>query len=290
MIWWSKRRRAGALIAACLFTLWAAGSWQIAAAQGAVLDVPTPYIPSTQLDVEEILRLAGVVPGDVLVDLGSGDGRIVITAAKNFGARGFGVDLDEKLVALANENARAAGVGERVSFYQRDIFATDVHEATVVTMYLLSNLVNRLQPKLLAELKPGTRIVAHDYGFDGWKPDRIVKIVKTFYLYVVPAQVAGKWRLETALPEGNRNYEFELKQQLQEISGAASATGGGYLPFYEAQLNGDRISFVIADNQHSYQFDGRVTGNQMEGTVKSGIGNAQVERRWRATRILPGEK
>ena len=253
-----------------------------------MLDVPTPYLPSTQLDVDEILRVAQVVSGDVVVDLGSGDGRIVITAAKYFGARGFGVDIDEKLVAQANENAREAGVAERVRFYHRDVFATDVREATVVTMYLLSNLVNRLQPKLLAELKPGTRIVAHDYGFDGWKPDRTVKITKTFYLYVVPAQVAGKWRLETTLPDGQRSYEFDLKQQLQEISGGASVSGG-YLPLFEARLSGERISFVIADRQRSYHFDGRVTGGQMEGTVKSGIGNAQVEHRWRATRILLGE-
>src|SRR4029077_4654929 len=127
---------------------------------------------------------------------------------------GFGVDIDEKLVTLANDNARAAGVSDRVRFYHRDIFDTDVHEATVVTMYLLSPLVNRLRPKLLAELKPGTRIVAHDYGFDGWKPDRTVKIVKTFYLYVVPAQVAGRWRLEAALPDGERSYDIELKQQM----------------------------------------------------------------------------
>jgi len=274
-------------MAACLLALWAAGSSPrfADAAQAAALDVPTPYLPSMRLDVEELLRMAAIRPQDVVVDLGSGDGRIVIAAAKHFGARGFGVDIDEKLVALANENAREAGVSDRVRFYHRDIFATDLREATVVTMYLLSSLVNRLRPKLLAELRPGTRIVAHDYGFDGWKPDRTVVITKTFYLYVVPAQVAGKWRLETTLPEGERSYEFELNQQLQEIRGGARVPGG-YLPLFEARLAGDRVSFVIVDGQHGYHFDGRVTGSLMEGTVKSGIGNAQVENRWRATRIL----
>lgn len=283
-----SRRSGGVIVVACLLALWTAGSpWRAVAAQGAVLDVPTPYLPSTHTDVEEMLRIGAVGAHDVVVDLGSGDGRIVIAAAKFLGARGFGVDIDEKLVAQANENARAAGVAERVHFYHRDIFATDIREATVVTLYLLSSLVNRLRPKLLAELKPGTRIVAHDYGFDGWKPDRTVVVAKTFYLYVAPAQVAGKWRLEAALPDGVRDYEFELSQQVQEIRGGARVSGG-YLPLFEARLTGDRISFVMGEGQRSHHFDGRVAGSLMEGTVKSGIGSAQVENRWRATRILRG--
>ncbi len=268
----------GAVVAASVLRL-------ALAADAPALDVPTPYLPSTQVAVDEMLRLADVRPDDVVVDLGSGDGRIVIAAAKLFGARGFGVDIDEKLVAQANENARAAGVAERARFYHRDIFATDIREATVVTLYLLSSLVNRLRPKLLAELRPGTRIVAHDYGIGGWKPDRTVTISKTFYLYVVPAQVAGKWQFEAMLPAGSRSFELELAQQLQEIRGGARVTGG-YLPLFEARLHGDRIAFVIVDDQQSHHFDGRVTGSLMEGTVRSGSGRAQVEHRWRATRIL----
>ncbi|MEO6065751.1 MAG: class I SAM-dependent methyltransferase [Lysobacterales bacterium] len=278
-----RNRRAAILAGSIAFAT--AGIGGVLAAQSPALDVPTPYLPSTQLDVEEMLRVAAIGPQDVVVDLGSGDGRIVIAAAKYFGARGFGVDIDDKLVAEANGNAREAGVADRVQFYHRDIFATDIREATVVTLYLLSSLVNRLQPKLLAELKPGTRVVAHDYGFDNWKPDRTVKLGKTFYLYVVPAPVAGKWRLEAAFPDGDRDYEFELTQNLQEIRGGARVPGG-YLPLFEPRLTGERISFVIADRQRSYRFDGRVTGNLMEGTVASGIGSSEVRRNWRATRIL----
>ena len=256
-----------------------------AGGQAVTLDVPTPYLPSTPVAVEEMLRLAEVGPHDVVADLGSGDGRIVIAAAQHLGARGFGVDIDEKLVALANENARLAGVAERARFYHRDIFKTDIREATVVTLYLLSSLVNRLKPKLLAELKPGSRIVAHDYGIDGWKPDRTVTISKTYYLYIVPAQVAGKWQLDATLPGGERSYEVELSQQLQEIRGGARVAGG-FLPFFEARLAGDRISFAIVDEQHSHHFDGRVTGSVMEGTVASGIGREKAEHRWRATRVL----
>ena len=272
-------------VAAFLAVLLAALARPAAGGQAVTLDIPTPYLPSTQVAVEEMLRLAEVGPHDVVVDLGSGDGRIVVTAAEQLGARGFGVDIDEKLVALANENARRAGVAERARFYHRDIFATDIREATVGTLYLLSSLVNRLKPKLLAELKPGTRIVAHDYGIDGWKPDRTVTISKTYYLYIVPAQVAGKWQLDATLPGGERSYEVELSQQLQEIRGGARMSGG-FLPFFEARLAGDRIRFAIVDEHHSHHFDGRVTGSLMEGTVTSGIGRARVENRWRGTRVL----
>jgi protein-L-isoaspartate O-methyltransferase len=249
------------------------------------LDVPTPYLPSTQVAVDEMLRLADIKASDVVVDLGSGDGRIVITAAKNFGARGFGVDIDEKLVAEANENARKAGVGDRAKFYHRDIFATDIREASVVTLYLLSSLVNKVRPKLLAELKPGARIVAHDYGIDGWTPDRTVSISKTYYLYVVPAQVAGKWKLESTVGGAAREYEVDLTQQMQQIRGGARVTGG-FLPLFEADLSGDRIRFVVVDDQQSHHFEGRVNGLAMEGTVRTGVGRAQTESRWRATRIL----
>src|SRR5687767_13354560 len=122
--------RVRSFIVACMLALWAAVPLPppAGAAQPATLDVPTPYLPSTQLDVEELLRVAAIGPQDVIVDLGSGDGRIVIAAAKYFGARGFGVDIDEKLVALANDNAREAGVADRARFYHRDVFATDVRE------------------------------------------------------------------------------------------------------------------------------------------------------------------
>lgn len=280
-----SRRVRQVRVAAFLAALLAALAQPAVGGQAATLDVPTPYLPSTQVAVEEMLRLAEVGPHDVVVDLGSGDGRIVVTAAQLLGARGFGVDIDEKLVALANENARLAGVADRARFYHRDIFKTDIREATVVTLYLLSSLVNRLKPKLLAELKPGTRIVAHDYGIDDWKPERTVNISKTYYLYIVPAQVAGKWRLETTLLGRDRTYEVDLSQQLQEIRGGARIDGG-FLPLFEARLVGDRIRFAIVDEHHSHHFDGRVTGSLIEGAVTSGIGRAKIENRWRATRVL----
>jgi SAM-dependent methyltransferase len=262
-----------------------------AAAEGpcsaATLDVPTPYIPSTQLNVDEMLRLANVGPRDVVYDLGSGDGRVVIAAARDWGARGVGIEIDGKLVAESREHARRARVADRVAFRQADVFAAELKDATVVTMYLLSSLVHRLQPRLLAELRPGTRIVAHDYGFADWKPDRHVHVSKNFYLYIVPAKVSGKWRLAAALPDGARDYELDLKQRYQEVEGGARVAGG-YLPAFDARLSGDRLTFVLVDDDSSYRYEGQVSGDAIAGTVRWGRGPRQQESTWRAARPAGG--
>lgn len=250
-------------------------------------EVPTPYLPSTQVAVEEMLRLANVQPSDLVVDLGSGDGRIPITAATHFGARGFGVDIDAKLVDEANENARKAGVADRVRFVRQDVFETDIKEATVVTLYLLTGLVNRLKPKLMNELRPGTRIIAHDFGFQDWTPDRSVNISKNYFLYVVPAKVGGSWRLEATVGEAQHTYDIDLKQDHQKIRGGARVnSGGGFLPLFEPHLEGDRIRFVLVDEGRAHHFEGRVHAGYMEGTVTAGIGSGMVKRTWRAERVL----
>ena len=249
-------------------------------------DVPTPYLPSTTVAVDEMLRLANVGPGDLVADLGSGDGRVVISAARDYGARGLGIELDAKLVAESEANARAAGVEGLVTFRQGDVLKADYREATVVTLYLLPNLVEKLKPRLL-ELKPGTRIVAHDYGFKDWKPDRKLLISKSFMLYVVPAKVGGRWQLSVSLPDGERNYPFELKQTYQELYGGASVAGG-YLPAFEARLDGDRIAFVLVEGEIVHRFEGRVRSYEIEGVVRSGGGRRVSEGRWRATRVVAG--
>ena len=256
-----------------------------AGAPGALPDIPTPYLPSTTVAVDEMLRLASVGPGDLVVDLGSGDGRVVISAARDYGARGLGIELDPKLVAESQANARAAGVESLVTFRQGDVLAADYRDATVVTLYLLPNLVEKLKPRLL-DMRPGTRIVAHDYGFSDWKPDRRVVISKTYMLYVVPAKVGGKWRLSAALPDGARDYEFEFEQSYQEVRGGARVAGG-YLPAFEARLEGDRIAFVLVDSDTIHRFEGRVrSGLEIEGVVRSGSGRNLTESRWRATRVI----
>lgn len=151
--------------------------FSVAMAQAA--DVPLtggPYVPTPQRVVDEMLRVAGVAAGDFVIDLGSGDGRIVITAAQKFGARGRGYDIDASLVAGSNAAARKLGLEQRVSFREEDVLKADVREATVVTLYLLPAMMHELRAKLLRELKPGTRIVSHDFDFGNWKPDRSVTI------------------------------------------------------------------------------------------------------------------
>ncbi len=241
-------------------------------AGAATLDVPTPYIPSTRGNVDEILRLAGVTPNDVVYDLGSGDGRIVIAAARDYGARGVGIDFDPALVRVSTDNARRAGVAERTTFQASDIFAVNLAEATVVTMYLLSGLVAKLEPKLLAELKPGTRIVAHDYGFATWQPDRKVQISKSYMLYVVPAKVAGGWRIDAAMTRG-REFTLDLQQQYQQVRGGVRVQGG-FLPAFEARIDGEKISFVLVEDDVSYHFEGTVRDDVMEGVVRYGYGPA----------------
>jgi SAM-dependent methyltransferase len=151
------------------------------------LDVP--YVPTPTAVVNEMLRIAKVNKNDVLYDLGSGDGRIVIRAAQKYGTRGVGIDIDPDRVKEANQNAKQAGVSDRVQFRQQDLFQADFSNATVVTLYLLPEINLRLRPKLLSELKPGTRIVSHAFDMGDWKPERVVEVDgRTIYFWTVPAQ------------------------------------------------------------------------------------------------------
>lgn len=154
-------------------------------------ELDVPYVPTPERVVEEMLRIAGVTKDDVVYDLGSGDGRIVITAARQYGARGVGIDLDPERIREANENARKAGVADRVRFIQGDLFAADIRPATVVTLYLLPDVNLRLRPKLLRELRPGTRVVSHNYDMGDWAPQKSVTLnldgrEHRIYFWVIP--------------------------------------------------------------------------------------------------------
>jgi len=162
---------------------------------GDTTDKDVPYVPTTQSVVTRMLEVADVSDEDVVYDLGSGDGRIPITAAEQFGARGFGVEIDSNLVEKARANAREAGVEERVRFRQGDMFNTDLSDATVVALYLWPEMNVQLRPKLLKELDPGDRIVSHDFRMGDWEPDRVVDAGRgntgeeTVYLWIVPEEV-----------------------------------------------------------------------------------------------------
>ena len=257
-------------------------------AQDAITLPEVPYVPTPQVTVDEMLRLANVGPQDFVIDLGSGDGRIVITAASKFGARGLGVDFDFRLVNQSEENARQAGVENRVRFLEQDLFQTDLSQATVISTYLLPFVMLRLRPALLA-LKPGTRIVSHDFDFGDWRPDQRTSIRKNVFLWIVPARAAGRWQARLELPPIERLLELELTQRYQELSAHARLNG---VPsqVWEAKLVGDRLSFVVVDstdreNEASLYFDGRVSGDLIEGELTRGVGAARSVIRWRAARV-----
>lgn len=257
-----------------------------AQAQQQYFDVP--FVPTPYVVIEEMLRLARVTPQDFVMDLGSGDGRVLITAAQRYGARGMGVDLDGDLVAQSMESAAAAGLAERVTFLQQDLFKTDFSRATVITMYLLPGVMMRLQPRLL-ELKPGTRLVSHDFRLGDWKPDVTTQIRKNTFLWIVPAKVAGQWRIRVALPGGDHDIDLELRQQYQEVDGYGKF-GSRHAQIWESKLSGDQLSFIMVDdrdreNEAALYFEGRVNGDVIEGRVLRGTGNAQTVHAWRAVRV-----
>ncbi len=238
-----------------------------------------PYVPSPQSVVSDMLKLAKVSANDFVVDLGSGDGRIVLTAAKVFGARGFGVEIKDELVAAANEVAEKEGVADRVKFVKQDLFKTDISQATVLTMYLLPDTVTLLRDKLLAELRPGTRILSHDYPLTGWIPETYVHMdladkvpisgvtTTLIYLYVVPARVEGSWTARLPASLSARPASFEFKQRITQITGSARIDGKT-VPLEEAKLHGDRIVFRLAG--HKGEFSGQVKGGAIDGVYDSG--------------------
>lgn len=249
-----------------------------------------PFVPTPYVVIEEMLRLARVTPRDFVMDLGSGDGRVLVTAAKKFGASGIGVDLDGELVAESIEAAAAAGVTDRVKFLQQDLFKTDISQATVITMYLLPGVMMRLRPALL-NLKPGTRLVSHDFRLEDWNPDVTTQIRKNAFLWIVPAKVAGKWDMKFALPGGEHSITLELRQKFQEVDGFARFDGR-HAQVWESRLSGDHLSFVIVDdrdrdNEASLYFDGRVSGDVIEGQFRRGTGSTQTVHNWRAVRAAP---
>lgn len=259
-----------------------------------------PYVPTPQVVVDEMLKMAGVSARDFVVDLGSGDGRMIITAAKSFKASGLGVDIDPKLVELSNRQAQAEGVGDRVKFVEHDMFKADLGKATVVTLYVLPDFMEKLRPKLLAELKPGARIVSHDYYMSGWYPDRqhaltVPEKVKAngtdkayLYLWIVPSAVGGDWLMEFNAV-GNRRLlvALAIDQQYQMLNiGAESALGE--MKVEKPLLRGNEISFNLTVGANSYQFTGKVADGKMEGTAVASGSNRLIP--WRATRQTPAKK
>jgi SAM-dependent methyltransferase len=223
------------------------------------------WVPTPQELVDKMLDMAKVTPNDYVIDLGSGDGRTVITAAKR-GARALGIEYNPDMVELSKNNAAKEGVSGKANFIRADIFESDFSQATVITMYLLPQLNIRLRPKIL-DLKPGTRIVSHAFTMEEWTSDQTDSFDgRTAYLWIVPAKVEGTWQFAQG--------ELTLKQSFQNVAGTLKS-GGGTLTLANGRLRGDQISFSAGNAEYT----GRVNGNRIEGTVKGSSAGS-----WSATR------
>ncbi|HKU46450.1 MAG TPA: methyltransferase domain-containing protein [Burkholderiales bacterium] len=248
-----------------------------------------PYVPSPQSVVADMLRYADVGPSDFLIDLGSGDGRIVLTAAKVFGARGFGVEIKDELVTRSNAAAKNEGLADRVKFLKQDLFKTDIAQATVITMYLLPDTVNLLKDKFLTELRPGTRIVSHDYPLTGWKPVKyeqfdleekvnISGVTTTLiYVYMVPAKVAGTWKASFPASLGAGPASMVLTQNITRVSGSVFINKKE-LPIEYVDIVGEQIKFKLKGRKG--EFSGKVKGKTIEGVLDTGGGSKTP---WSAT-------
>jgi SAM-dependent methyltransferase len=275
------------ILLAVLLVLIAAPGWQGTARAdywtGAIGQPPkdVPYVPTPQKTVEKMLALAEVSGEDLLYDLGCGDGRIVITAATRYGTRGIGVDIDPSLVRMSQENAGRANVSHLVQFIQADLFRIDFREASVVTLYLLQHINIQLRPKLLNDLRPGSRIVSHAFDMGEWQSDQMVNgKFNRIYLWVVPANASGVWKWDSTSAEGDaEHFTIEIIQRFQEVTGTASAKGSP-MPIEFGKIVGDNIHFTMMSEAGSARFEGKVQGHIIEGTIESAGGRTA----WRATR------
>jgi len=261
-----------------------------------------PYVPTPQAIVDRMLQMAQVGPKDFVIDLGSGDGRIVRTAAKVHGASGLGVDIDAELVERSNAAAKREGIAERAVFRQEDVFQADIRKATVVTLYVLPEMMVNLRPKVLSELKPGTRIVSHDYHFREWMPDNRVSFDvpekreavgfshASVYVWIVPASVGGRWQLEVAGPKLPGPVTLDLRQLFQNVNGTVQA-GGRTADIANMKLRGDTLEFALdalgRPNGDRYAYRGKVSGESMQGEVSWGVGATARRYPFKATRVAP---
>lgn len=283
------------LLAGLIFSI--AGLGACCAQSWAWDDGTVPFVVSPEAVVDRMLRIADIGPGDFVIDLGSGDGRIVIGAAKR-GARALGIDIDPSLVARARANATAAGVGTRTEFVARDLFETDLGAATVVTMYLLPEVNLQLRPRLLA-LKPGTRVVSHDWNMGEWEPDETIELrvpekpvglggKSRVHLWIVPADARGRW--ESDLPQHGGRWHFDIEQEFQALrvqAGTANPASNA-LAVRATGLRGLEVRMLISGlvDGHAWNhfFKGRIAGDRIEGEVLVSDGGQTQVIPWTANR------
>jgi len=267
-----------------------------------------PYVPTPEQVVAAMLRMADVGQDDVLYDLGCGDGRIVITAAKELGCRGVGIDIDPARIQESRINASNAGVSDRVEFLRMDLFEADISQATVVTLYLLSKVNLRLRPKLFRELRPGTRIISHDFSMGEWMPEKSTVIEEkvdyipfydtrfiddywnkhTVYFWIIPANVSGTWKWTMPTISGKKPYRLEIDQNFQELKGKAyQGSASLSLDIRNGKIKGDRLEFTLERKSRGHTekmfFEGIVKNHDIVGFVRI-EGKPDFEEKWQAKR------
>ncbi|MFC0337959.1 Methyltransferase domain-containing protein [Kushneria avicenniae] len=246
------------------------------------IELDVPYVPTPEPVVEGMMEMGAVSEGNRVIDLGSGDGRIAIAAAK-LGAQVLGVDIDPERIREADENAEREGVTDRVEFRQEDLFDTPIADADVLTLYLLPTINQQLRPKILTDMAPGSRVVSHAFDMGNWASDERRTIAgRTVYLWHVPARIEGEWQLM----QGDTLVNLTLSQRYQEVRGVAQRDGQA-MTVGNARLLGDRIAFTLADGEHYQRFYGRVDQDRIQGVepVEALAGPGEpVEADWQAER------
>ena len=247
-------------------------------------DLDVPYVPTPNNVVERMLDLTDVKSSDYVIDLGSGDGRIVIAAAKR-GANGHGIDLDPERIAEARENARREGVDGQIMFMEENIFDTDFSEASVITMYLLPSVNKKLRPELINKLQPGTQVVSHSFDMGSWKADKKVVVKNNgrshdIYYWVIPAQAEGTW---TWSYNGN-NYNMTVNQRFQEVSVKLTDGSDTFFDIHKAELKGKRLTVRASSEDQNYIFSGRVEGDKVYGMMQHHNGQEKSFSKWSATK------
>jgi len=273
-----------------------------------------PYVSTPDEVVAEMLRIANVDKDDVLYDLGCGDGRIVITAAKMHGCRGVGIDIDPERIRESRENAIKAGVSDRVQFIQMDLFEAEIKEASVVTLYLLSGVNLRLRPKLFLELSPGSRVVSHEFSMGKWESDATSSVKAEnyrdpylfnywdeqiadywrnhkVYLWIIPGNVKGTWKLTIPDISGNDEFTLRFDQEFQRVKGQVLEGASSISVFInDVKIRGNMLLFTLErklkGRTESLHFEGIIQGNTMRGTMEIEGGPGKGKIKWTARRDL----
>jgi SAM-dependent methyltransferase len=251
-----------------------------------------PYVPTPIEVVDKMLEMVNIQSTDILYDLGCGDGRIVIRAASQFGIKGVGVDIDPMRIHECHTNAAKAKVVDNVLFLEQDLYEVDISRASVVTLYLLNSVNLKLRPRLLAELKPGTRIVSHDFHMGDWESDNFHKMQAgesshSIYYWVIPANFSGVWKFAAPKELSETIATLKIDQKFQKIEGQLHA-GENIFPIKDARIEGDRIFFIVDQRKknilQSWIFEGHILGEKIGGNFYLRSKEKKAAEKWRAER------